>query len=109
MRRTRYNRLVNRPSGVANHSREILMSKLLLGSLVLAMLALSGLVAYNSFVAPTHTCPLSATNQDTSCCGTPTTGCCSEPKPDAACTAKEECPAAAAQQTPPSEPEKKDN
>src|SRR5438034_550651 len=107
MQTTGYNRIAYRPFGVANHSRETVMSKLLLGSLVVAMLALSGLVAYNTFVSPTHYCDLPAPTQDTSCCGTPTAaGCCSEPKPDTACVAKE---APTAQQAPANESEKKDN
>ena len=84
------------------------MSKLLLGSLVVAMLALTGLVAYNTFVSPTSGCPMSAASEDTSCCGTPTAGCCSEPKPDTACFTKEAA-APAAQQAPAVDPEKKDN
>lgn len=85
------------------------MSKLLLGSMVLAMLALTGLVAYNTFVPTPHTCPLSAGSEDTSCCGTPTAGCCSEPKPDTQCFTKEAPGSAAQQQTPATEPDKKDN
>jgi len=85
------------------------MSKLLLGSLVVAMLALTGLVGYNTFVAPAHTCPLSAAAEDTSCCGSPTAGCCSEPKPDAQCVTKESSAPAAQAETPATEPEKKDN
>ena len=86
------------------------MSKLLLGSLVVAMFALTGLVAYNTFVSPTSGCPMSAASEDSSCCGTPTAGCCSEPKPDTQCFTKE-APAtpAAQQEAPPTEPEKKDN
>ena len=83
------------------------MSKLLLGSLVVAMVALTGLVGYNTFVAPTHTCPLSAASEDSSCCGTPTAACCSEPKPDTACFTKEST--SAQQAAPATEPEKKDN
>jgi hypothetical protein len=85
------------------------MSKLLLGSLVLAMVALTGLVGYNTFVAPNHTCPLSAGSEDTSCCGSPTAGCCSEPKPDTPCVTKEAPGPAAQAETPATEPEKKDN
>jgi hypothetical protein len=85
------------------------MSKLLLSSLVVAMVALTGLVAYNTFVAPTNTCPLSAASEDTSCCGTPTAGCCSEPKADTQCFTKEAPGAAAQQETPAIEPDKKDN
>jgi hypothetical protein len=85
------------------------MSKLLLGSLVVAMLALTGLVGYNTFVAPTHTCPLSAASDDTSCCGAPTAGCCSEPKPDTQCSTKEAPAPAAQQEAPATDPEKKDN
>jgi hypothetical protein len=85
------------------------MSKLLLGSLVVAMLALTGLVAYNTFAPTNSGCPLSAPSEDTSCCGAaPAGACCSEPKSETSCAAKE-APASAAQQSPATEPEKKDN
>jgi hypothetical protein len=59
------------------------MTKLLLSGLVASMLALTGLVAYNSSQGPTVTAPetqLTAAEEDTGC-----SGCCHKESSDAAC------------------------
>jgi hypothetical protein len=58
------------------------MSKLLLGTLVAAMLSLTALVAYNTYGTPDHVCPLSAQSESAaSCCDSHTAtapACCTE-------------------------------